>query len=151
MTRHDDCTLPPELLDHIAAEGLDAVPELIRVILNAAMAAERQRYLGAAPYERTETRRGYANGFKPKTVTTRVGPVTFAIPQARDGGFYPSALEKGLRSERALTLALAEMYVQGVSTRKVAAITEELLGVELSSQQVSRAAQQLDPILTVLC
>src|SRR5918998_990324 len=147
MTRHDDCTLPPELLVHIAAEGLDAVPELIRVILNAAMAAERQRYLGAAPYERTETRRGYANGFKPKTVTTRVGPVTFAVPQTRDSGFYPSALEKGLRSERALTLALAEMYVQGVSTRKVAAITEELLGVELSSQQVSRAAQQLDPIL----
>jgi putative transposase len=147
MARQPDCTLPPELLDHIAAEGLDAVPELIRVILNTAMAAERQRYLGAAPYERTAQRRGYANGFKPKTVTTRVGPVTFAVPQARDGGFYPSALEKGLRSERALTLALAEMYVQGVSTRKVAAITEELLGVELSSQQVSRAAQQLDPIL----
>jgi putative transposase len=147
MTRQPDCTLPPELLDHIAAEGLDAVPELIRVILNAAMTAERQRYLGAQLYERTESRRGYANGYKPKTVTTRVGPVTFAVPQTRDGGFYPSALEKGLRSERALTLALAEMYVQGVSTRKVAAITEELLGVELSSQQVSRAAAQLDPIL----
>jgi transposase-like protein len=65
----------------------------------------------------------------------------------REGGFYPQALEKGLRSERALTLALAEMYVQGVSTRKVAAITERLCGVEFTSTQVSRAAAQLDEVL----
>ena len=80
MARQPDRTLSPELLEHIAAEGLDAVPELIRIILNTAMQAERQRYLNAAPYELTDTRRGYANGFKPKTVTTRVGPVTFALP-----------------------------------------------------------------------
>jgi putative transposase len=113
-------------------------------MLNAAMQAERQQYLRAAPYQRTTERRGYANGYKPKTVTTRIGEITFAVPQVRDGSFYPSALERGLRSERALTLALAEMYVQGVSTRKVAAITEQLFGVELDSMQVSRAAQQLD-------
>jgi len=65
----------------------------------------------------------------------------------RDGGFYPGALEKGLRSERALTMALAEMYVQGVSTRKVKAITEQLCGIEISSSQVSRAAAQLDEVL----
>ena len=128
-------------------QGLDALPELIRIIINAAMQSERQHYLKAAPYERTAERRGYANGFKPKTRTTRVGPVTFDVPQVRDASFYPSALEKGLRSERALTLALAEMYVQGVSTRKVAAITEQLCGVELSSMQVSRAAAQLDAVL----
>ena len=87
MARQPDCTLPPELLDHIAAEGLDAVPERSRVILNAAMAAERQRYLGAQPYERTDTRRGYANGYKPKTMTTRVGPVTFAIPRRATAAF----------------------------------------------------------------
>jgi putative transposase len=149
MTRQPDCTLSANLTQMIAEQGLDAMPELIRIIVNAAMQAERQQYLRAAPYERTAERMGYANGYKPKTVTTRVGEVTFAIPQVRDGSFYPSALERGLRSERALTLALAEMYVQGVSTRKVAAITEQLCGVELDSMQVSRAAQQLDEQLAL--
>ncbi len=115
MTRQSDCTLSDTLVELIAEQGFDALPELIRSMMNAAMQAERQHYLQAAPYERTSERRGYANGFKPKTVTTRVGQVTFDVPQVRDGRFYPQALEKGLRSERALTLALAEMYVQGVS------------------------------------
>ncbi len=69
------------------------------------------------------------------------------MPQVREGGFYPSALEKGMRSERALMCALAEMYIQGVSTRKVKAITEELCGVEISAEQVSRATAQLDGVL----
>jgi transposase-like protein len=78
-------------------------------------------------------------------VDTRVGPVTFAVPQVRGGlSFYPGALEKGVRSEQALKLALAEMYVQGVSTRKVAAIVEQLCGASVSSTQVSRCAAQLD-------
>ena len=141
MTRQPDCTLSDDLMRMIAEQGLDVLPELIRVMVNAAMQAERQQYLRAAPYERTTERQGYANGYKPKTVTTRVGDITFALPQVRDGSFYPSALERGLRSERALTLALAEMYVQGVSTRKVAAITEQLCGVQLDSMRVSRAAQ----------
>jgi putative transposase len=147
MTTQHDCTLSTALLEQIATQGLDALPDLMRTIINAAMEAERQQHLGVGRYERSPERRGYANGFKPKTMTTRVGEVTFAVPQVRDGSFYPSALERGLRSERALTLALAEMYVQGVSTRRVAAITEQLCGVELSSSQVSRATAQLDPIL----
>jgi putative transposase len=147
MTYRPDCTLSPELLEQIAADGLDALPELIRIIINTAMHAERQQYLGVGPNERSPERRGHANGYKPKTVTTRVGEITFAVPQVREGGFYPQALERGLRSERALTLALAEMYVQGVSTRKVAAITEQLCGCEVSSTQVSAAAQQLDNVL----
>ena len=76
--------------------------------------------------------------------TTRVGQVSFDVPQVRDSSFYPQALEKGLRSERALKLALAEMYVQGVSTRRVAAITEKLIGKEVTSVQVSRAVAELD-------
>jgi transposase-like protein len=80
-------------------------------------------------------------------VQTRVGDITFAIPQVRQGGFYPSALEKGLRSERALALALAEMYLQGVSTRKVAPILEALCGSEVSSTQVSHATALLDETL----
>ncbi len=147
MTHQADCTLSPALLEQLATDGLDALPELIRSIINTAMQVERQRYLGAAPYERSPERQGYANGYKPKTVATRVGEITFAVPQVRDGSFYPQALEKGLRSERALTLALAEMYVQGVSTRKVAAITEQLCGTSISSAQVSRAAAQLDAVL----
>jgi len=148
MTYKHDSTLTTELLEQISEEGLEYLPELIRILVNAAMQAERQKHLGVEPYERSPERRGYANGYKSKTVKTRVGEVTFDIPQVRDGSFYPDALEKGLRSERALTLSLAEMYVQGVSTRKVAAITEQLCGTAVTSTAVSRAAAQLDAVLS---
>jgi putative transposase len=144
MTYETDCTLPNELMEQIIAGGLDVVPELIRTVINTAMRIERQRYLGVEPFERSPERRDQANGYKPKTVALRSGKVTFDIPQVRQGDFYPSALEKGVRSERALKLALAEMYVQGVSTRKVAAITEQLCGFAVSSTQVSQAAAALD-------
>jgi transposase-like protein len=148
MTYQSDCTLPAELLEQIAQQGLAVLPALIETVLNRAMQLERQQYLGVGPYERSAARQGRANGYKPKTVHTRVGSLTFDVPQVREGGFYPQALEKGLRSERALKLALAEMYVQGVSTRKVAAITEELCGFAVTSTQVSRAAALLDEQLT---
>jgi len=144
MTYRDDFTLPAEIMEQVQEQGLDVLPELIRIVINAAMQAERSAHLQAAPYQHSEERRGYANGFKPKTMRTRVGDITFAVPQVREGGFYPQALEKGLRSERALTLALAEMYVQGVSTRKVQAITEQLCGVNITSSAVSQASRQLD-------
>ena len=143
MTHQNDYTFTQEL----AEKGLEAIPELLRVLINNAMQVERSKYMQAEEYERTEDRKGHANGFKPKTVKTRMGEITFAVPQVREGGFYPSALEKGLRSERALTITLAEMYVQGVSTRKVKAITEQLCGIEVSATQVSRAAAQLDEVL----
>jgi putative transposase len=144
MTYRNDFTLPAEMLEQIASQGFDVLPDLIRTVVNAAMRAEREQHLNAAPYQHTPERQGHANGYKPKTVQTRMGAITFDIPQVREGGFYPQALEKGLRSERALTLALAEMYVQGVSTRKVKAITEQLCGIEVSSAQVSQAASLLD-------
>ncbi len=147
MTYQEDFTLPAEMLEQIASQGFDILPELIRIVINTAMKVERQKYLGVDPFERSSERRGHANGYKPKTVQTRMGEVTFDVPQVQEGGFYPEALEKGLRSERALRLTLAEMYVQGVSTRKVAAITEQLCGTEVSSSQVSRATAQLDGIL----
>ena len=143
MTHQDDYKLTNEMV----AKGMEAAPELMRVLLNNAMQNERSKYLQAEEYERTENRKGHANGYKPKTLQTRIGEITFAVPQVREGGFYPSALEKGMRSERALVAALAEMYVQGVSTRKVKAITEELCGVEISTMQVSRATAQLDEVL----
>jgi transposase-like protein len=144
MTYREDFTLPAELLQQVQEQGLEILPELIRVILNTAMLAEREQHLNAEPYQRTIEREAHANGYKPKTMRTRVGEITFSIPQVREGGFYPQALEKGLRSERALTLALAEMYVQGVSTRKVKAITEQLCGASVSSAMVSQAAAQMD-------
>lgn len=147
MTHQENYNLSSDVIEELTQKGLNAVPDLLRVLLNNAMRAERSKYLQAGEYERTEERKGHANGFKPKTVKTRLGEITFAIPQVREGGFYPSALEKGMRSERALVIALAEMYVQGVSTRKVKAITEELCGVEITPMQVSRAAAKLDTVL----
>jgi transposase-like protein len=105
MPYQSNFTLQPEIMEQIAGQGLECLPELIRTIVNAAMKVERQKHLGAGPYERNEERQGHANGYKDKTVKTRVGEITFAIPQVREGGFYPEALEKGLRSERALSLA----------------------------------------------
>lgn len=131
-------------MELLIANGFDGMADAITILMNSAMKIERSRYLQAEPYERTEQRRGYANGFKPKTVNTRTGKVHLEVPQTRDGEFYPSSLERGLRSERALKIALAEMYVQGVSTRKVAKITEELCGFDVSSSEVSRASKQLD-------
>ncbi|NMC28581.1 MAG: IS256 family transposase, partial [Pelolinea sp.] len=144
MIYKSDCTLSKEYLEQLAKQGLEGLPDLVRVLVNQAMRIERENYLHAKPYERSEDRQGHANGYKPKTVKTRVGEVTFDIPQVREGGFYPNSLEKGIRSERALLLTLAEMYVQGVSTRKVAAITEKLCGTQINASQVSRAAQLLD-------
>jgi transposase-like protein len=133
------------ILQLLTEQGTNGLAEGLRLLINEAMVQERAHVLQAQPYERTDTRTGYSNGFKAKNLDTRIGPVTFAVPQVRGGvSFYPSALDKGVRSEQALKLALAEMYVQGVSTRKVAAIVEQLCGVEVSSTQVSQCAAQLD-------
>ena len=135
-----------DILEILAEGGFGRLGEALEILLNAAMLSEREKYLGAGPYERTETRSGYANGFKPKTMKTRVGEIPLAVPQTRDGKFYPNCLEKGQRSEKALRLAVAEMYLQGVSTRKVMAVTEELCGFEISSSSVSKATAELDSL-----
>jgi len=122
MTHQNDYTFTREL----AEKGLEAVSELLRVLINNAMQAEMSHYLQAGEYERTEDRTGHANGYKPKTVKTCMVEITFSIPQVREGFFYLSALEKGLRSEMALVITLVEMSIQGVSTRKVKAIIEQL-------------------------
>ena len=145
MAHHNKSELVNTVLQLLSEEGTAGLAEGIRLLVNEAMAQERSRFLQAQPYERTENRQGHANGFKPKTLATRVGPIRFSVPQVRgDLDFYPSALEKGIRSEQALKLALAEMYVQGVSTRKVSAIVEQLCGHSVSSTQVSQCAARLD-------
>jgi len=147
MTHQDNYTFSKNFIDELIDVGFEGMPEMFRIIMNKAMKAEREQYLQANNYERTEERLGYANGYKPKTIKSRVGEVTLDIPQVREGGYYPSALEKGMRSERALLITLAEMYIQGVSTRKVSTIIEKMCGVEISAMQVSRGTKQLDEIL----
>jgi putative transposase len=144
MARQSESNVVETVVQLLCESGLSQMAEAVRIMLNEAMRLERSRAIEAEPYQRTELRRGYANGFKPKTVDTRLGAITFEVPQTRNVEFYPSALEKGIRSERALKLAIAEMYVQGVSTRKVTAVMQQLCGLDVSSAQVSRATQLLD-------
>ena len=147
-THRNQTDLIQTVLQLLLENDQNALAEGFRLLVNEAMKAERAYALNAAPYERNDERLGYANGFKPKTVATRLGEMTFQIPQVRgEIDFYPSALEKGLRSERALKLALAEMYVKGISTRKVTEVLERMCGLEISSAQVSRATAELESVL----
>ena len=122
MTRQEEATLWERVAQLLSdsPEGQSCFATLLQLLLNEAMRIERAATLGAQPYERTEQRKGYANGYKPKTLATRLGALELQVPQVRAANgqsveFYPSALERGVRSERALKLAIAEMYVQGVS------------------------------------
>jgi len=141
----NNSNLVSEIMEVLTHNGVkNSLAQGIELLLNEAMKAQRSEYLQAKPYERTETRQDQSNGFKPKQLMTRMGELNLCVPQTRNGGFYPSVIEKGLRSERALLAAIAEMYFQGVSTRKVTAILHELCGGEISSSQVSRIVQKLD-------
>jgi transposase-like protein len=144
MTHQTNPTAVREAVQLLAEEGFDGMAQVMQLLVNECMKIERRQALGVAPYERGEARHGQGNGFKPKTVKTRVGPLKLAVPQVRGASFYPSVLERHSRSEKALLLALAEMYVQGVSTARVTKITEELCGCEISSSDVSRATALLD-------
>lgn len=145
MTHPAEPDLLNTVLQLLNSQGSSSLAAGLRLLLDEAMRLERSAVLQAQPYERCEGRLGHANGFKPKSLATRVGQIELRVPQVRDGvPFYPSALEKGVRSEQALMLAMAEMYVQGVSTRKVSKIVEELCGHQVSSTQVSACTAKLD-------
>lgn len=126
-------------------------PDFLRGIVERAVQAileeQMTAHLGAARYERGEGRTGYRNGFKPRTLTTRVGTLDLRVPQDRDGTFSTEIFARYQRSEQALVTTLMEMYVQGVSTRKVTAITEALCGTSVSKSQVSALVGRLDPEL----
>jgi transposase-like protein len=137
-------SLPENLISAIIKGEDNAVMSTLQFIFNEVMKIERELHLNAGSYERTIGRQGHANGFKSKTFLTSSGPLQLDIPQVRDSSFYPSAIEKGSRSEQSLKLAIAEMYIQGVSTRKVADIVKKLCGKEISSAQVSNLSAKLD-------
>jgi len=137
----------PSLINLIFDDGLqEALPRIAEILLNAAMLIERERHIGAAPHQRGVERNGFANGFKPRTYQTGVGALSLAVPQVRgsDEPFRTSLLEKGSRSDKALKSAIATMYIEGVSTRRVTKIMEQMCGFEVSSGQVSNLNKQLD-------
>jgi putative transposase len=132
-------------MEIIIEHGFGGMDQAMSILINEAMKIERAKILQAGAYERTPDRMGRANGYKPKHVRSRLGTLGLQIPQVRDGvEFYPSALEKGERSERALKLSMAQMYIEGVSTRKVSSVLETLCGLNFSSSDVSRATALLD-------
>jgi transposase-like protein len=131
-----------------AAASEQAPPDLVRAMLTqvmqAAIQAEFDRFLGAGHWERTGERRGWRNGSKRRRLHTRVGTIELRIPKDREGRFQPSLFERYQRSEKAFVLALVEMYIQGVSTRKVQKVVEQLCGVLVSASQVSALVKGLD-------
>ena len=133
-----------EICEILTRTGMADLPNILSKIINTSMLTERSHAIGAQPYERSENRLGYANGFKPKTLQTRMGALSLNVPQTRHMEFYPKSIEKGMRSEKALKSAIATMYIQGVSTRKVTKVVEELCGSEVTSMQVSRLVEELD-------
>ncbi len=137
-------TLIEEIVKGLIGGGSEGIKLVLERLYNASMKIEREQFLGAASHERSKERQGYANGYKPKELQTRMGALSLEVPQVRGLGFYPQSLEKGTRSEKALKLAIAQMYIEGVSTRKVQDITGQLCGYDVSSTQVSRLTQELD-------
>lgn len=126
----------------------DLFRDMLATMVQDAIRTEFERFLGAAPYERTPARRGHRNGSYPRTLKTRVGRLELDIPRDRAGLFRPSLFAKYERSEQALVLAMIEMYFHGVSTRKVTAIVEELCGTSISASEVSALTRKLDATLT---
>ena len=122
MTHQDERSAMRSLVELAIEHGTEAMAAAFTTLMNHAMQIEREQVLKAESHQRTADRQGYANGFKPKTMNTRVGQLELRVPQTRgyrdENGrpFYPKALDRGVRSERAMILAMAEMYVQGVST-----------------------------------
>ena len=145
MQDHHD-RIVAALMEQLIETGPEGMAQAFTALFNLAMRMERDQHLGARLHERAEARRGYANGYKPKTVDTPAGALTLRVPKSRgcEEPFFPQSLERGRRSSRAVMLAIAQMYVQGVSTRDAAKVMAEFGLENLSSTQVSRAAALLD-------
>ncbi len=147
MNEQNQNNASSQLINLLLSDGLgEGLPKIAEILMNAAMLVERAKHIGAAPHERVEHRNGYANGFKPRAFHTAMGALDLAVPQVRgsDTIFRTTLLEKGSRSDRALKAAISEMYIQGVSTRRVTKVMGELCGFDVSSTQVSNLTATLD-------
>jgi putative transposase len=145
MTQYQ-VTLDPQTLQRLLS-GENQLAQLLEAVVNQVLNAQVTEQLQAAPYERSEERQGYRNGYKPRQLTTRVGALQLRVPQVREGTFSTELFARYQRSEQALILALMEMVVNGVSTRKVARITEELCGTNFAKSTVSDLCKGLDPLV----
>lgn len=146
MTRTEAKTASASLQE-LFSQGADGLREVVRAVMQEMLEAEMTDALGAAKGERTTARLGYRSGYYSRTLVTRVGKLELRVPQDRDGRFSTELFERYQRSEQALVASLAEMYVQGVSTRKVKAITEELCGHAFSASAISAINKRLDDSL----
>src|SRR5919109_1350788 len=143
MTQKKDNAKGPDWKE-IFESNPDGLRALVQQIVQEVLEADMDDAVGAQKSERTPERMGYRAGYYTRTLVTRVGKLVLRVPQDRQGRFRTEVFERYQRSEKALVGALAEMYVQGVSTRKVKAITEELCGHEFSASTISRINQMLD-------
>lgn len=125
----------------------DSMKKLMESILNQMLEAQVTEVVGAEPYERSDERTCYRNGNRPRTMKTRIGTLELSVPRVRNGEFSPELFERYQRNEQALVLAMMEMVIQGVSTRKVTKITEELCGTSFSKSTISKLCENLDPIV----
>lgn len=149
MTRKvekNDKTVALELdeVKHALVEQKDFLVPMVQQAIQSVLEMEMEECLQAGVYERTGERVGYRSGYYRRRLVTRVGTISLRVPQDRSGHFSTQVFEQYQRSEKALVAALAQMYVQGVSTRKVAAITEELCGHEFSASSISEITRRLD-------
>lgn len=140
-------TVNKEILHHLFSSNDEGARVLLEQIINQILEHQRTEQINAEPYERTKERRGQRNGYKPRELITRVGTLNLRVPQIRNGIFSTKLFKRYQRSEQALVLALMEMVVNGVSTRKVSRITEELCGTSFSASTVSALCKNLDPIV----
>lgn len=140
----DHRRLDAETVQGILLDDPDFLHEIVERVLQELLEAEMTQHIGAAPHERTNARKGHRNGYKPRTLRTRVGTLNLLVPQDREGTFSTRLFSRYQRNEKALVLALMEMYVEGVSTRKVKEVTEELCGTSFSKSLVSSLAGSLD-------
>lgn len=137
-----------DLKDTVINSELDAVVKAsIVLVLNSVMESERDHYLQAGAYERTSDRRDYRNGYYERELLLSIGKITLKVPRTRNGEFAPSVFEKYSRCDQAFVLSMLEMFVNGVSTRKVKNIVEQLCGESVSKSFVSSLTEKLDPIV----
>ena len=144
MTHRKKDTRVSSVMQETLLSSDDALRQLLQRLVQEVLEAEMQSFLQAESYERTDKRTGYRNGYKPRTLHTRVGTLELMVPKDREGRFHTELFERYQRSEKALMLTVAEMYIQGVATRKVKKITEALCGLDISKSQVSELTKRLD-------
>src|SRR5919199_738548 len=140
----DHRRLAEEVAQGILLNEPTFLKEIVERVLQEMLEAQMSEHIGAAPYERSATRTGQRNGYKPRALKARVGTLNLLVPQDREGTFSTRLFARYQRNEKALVLALMEMYVEGISTRKVKEVTEALRGTSFSKSLVSRLAGDLD-------